>query len=274
MNPLTPDKSPSKSKRGKSIYVIWAVIFVGLYIKVSETTSSDWAGVGFGVAFALIGLIFIGPPVLSIFIGSFIKRKLILKGYSKKISIVIGVTAALALLSVPFLDYPYKKMLLNEYCAKEGGFHISKTVTGVEGIYGLPNATNYGYGYGEVYRDPSDKTSLRRIYDEKIPSGGFLEIKVDNPSPYGFRENRTHVASSIYRVDLQTYITSTGEELGRYVNFESYAPSDSNVSFINVMRFWMRMSCPDTKNDNGIYKFLPELLHKTLQPAVIDSALA
>lgn len=62
--------------------------------------------------------------------------------------------------------------------------------------------------------------------------------------------------------------------LGRYVNFESYGHSDPNISFINGLRFWMRMSCQDTNKDNGIYKFLPELLQKTLQPTVIDSAHA
>jgi hypothetical protein len=245
-----------------------------LFVCFSENAYAEMDGLGFGIVFLVIAIMIIAPPWVAMLIGMFINRKLIQKGYSNTISVVIGLATTLSLLSIPFLDYPYKKMQINEYCGKEGGFHISKTVSGVDGIFGLARASDYGYQYGEVYRNPSDKSSLRRIYGIRTPKGGFLETKPDKPSTFGFRETSTHVEGSIYRVELQTYLTDTGELLGRYVNFESYGHSDPNISFINGFRFWMRMSCPATKKDNGIYNFLPELLQRTLQPAALDSALA
>lgn len=239
------------------------VLFAGF----TNSAHAEMDGLGFGIVFLFIGVVFLAPPLLAILIGRYVKIKLCEKGYSNTISLMAGIAATLMLLSVPFLDYPYKKMKMKEYCEKEGGFYISKTVSGVDGIFGLARASDYGYQYGEVYRNPADKSSLRRIYDIRTPKGGFLETKSDNPSAYGFRETNTHVEGSIYRVELQTYLTETGEVLGRYVNFESYGSSEPDVSFINSFRFWMRMSCPGTKDSNGIYKFLPELLNKTLQPA-------
>lgn len=231
---------------------------------------AEMDGVGFLIVFLVIGIIFLGYPLLSFAIGLFIQDKLITKGYSQITSIVVGIAITLIIFLIPALDYPYKKMLINEYCEKEGGLHISKTVTNVEGVFQLPYSPSYGYRYFEDYVNAADKTGLHRVYrKENSPTGQYIDEKVDTPSPYGFKMTRSHASSSIYRVVLQTYVTATGEELGRYVYFESYAGTDSNVSTFNGLRYWMRMSCPTPKTNNGstgYYRYLPELLQSTLQP--------
>ncbi|MDA8413848.1 MAG: hypothetical protein M0023_08670 [Desulfobacteraceae bacterium] len=223
-------------------------------------------GLGFLFVFLVLGLIYIGYPILSIMIGALLKRKLTSNGYGSRISWTMGVVIAFTLLAIPFIDYPYKRYLLKEYYSQDGGFHISRVVTGVAGIHGLRYACDYGYQYGEEYLGTSKEKSLWRY--RKAPQGNnrgkYLEEKNVNPSPYGFRKIRTQKESSIYRVDLQTYVTSTGEELGRYVYYENVPDKDSSIS-INSFRIWMRMSYPNMKS--GYYMHLRELLNKTLIPS-------
>ena len=215
---------------------------------------AEMDGVGFLIAFLVIGVVVLGYPWLSMLLGMLINRKLISKGYSNTVATVVGLGTTLTLLSIPFLDYPYKRMQINDYCAMDGGFHISRTVSGVEGIFGLPNATRYGYKYGEAYWFESDKNSLHRIYAEDVKP---RTVSIVSPTTYGYRMNRKLVENSLYRVDLQTYVTDTGEELGRFVYFENEP---------TYFRPWMKMSC-ESMNGNSYYKFIPELLQRTLQPA-------
>lgn len=161
-----------------------------LFACFSSSANAEMDGLGFGIVFLFLGVVFLAPPLLAIFVGRYVKTRLSESGYSNTISLIAGIAATLMLLSIPFLDYPYKKMQLNNYCEKEGGFHISQTVSGVEGVFGLAHASDYGYQYGEVYRDPSDKSSLRRIYDIRTPKGDFLETESDKPSAFGFRETK------------------------------------------------------------------------------------
>ena len=241
-----------------------------LFVCFSGMAYAEMDGLGFGIVFLIIGIMIIAPPWAAMLIGMYINRKLIQKGYSKAISVAIGLATTLILLSIPFLDYPYKRMKINEYCEKEGGLHVTRMVTGVEGVFNLPYSSSYGYHYFEGYRNEADKTGLHRVYKVKSPTGQNIDQKVDTPSQYGFKMTRSHAATSIYRVDLQTYVTTTDEELGRYTYFESYATSDPDVSLLNGLRFWMRMSCPipaTNAGSSGYYKYLPELLQSTLQPA-------
>lgn len=215
---------------------------------------AEMDGVGFLIVFLLIGAVVLGYPWLSMLIGMLINRKLISKGYSNIVAIVVGITITLTLLSIPFVDYPYKRMQINDYCTKEGGFHISRTVFGVEGIFGLPSATKYGYKYGESYWIESDKNSLHRIYADDVKP---RMISIVSPTAtYGYRMSRKLVKNSLYRVDLQTYVTDTGDELGRFVYFENEP---------TYFRPWMKMSCESMSKSN-YYNFIPELLQRTLQP--------
>lgn len=230
-----------------------AIAFLAFY---AENAYAEMDGLGFLIVFAFIGIVILGYPLLSILAGSYVERKLTEKGYRSVISIPFGIAATLVIFLIPFADYPYKRMKVNQYCSEEGGFHITKSVSGVEGIFGLPQASKYGYQYGEDYWTDIDRvngTNLHRIFaDNKVPR----VINVDAPSTYGYRMNRTLIESSIYRIDLQTYVTGTGEELGRFVYFENE----------HGYRPWMKMSCQSMKNEN-YYKYIPELLQKTLQPA-------
>ncbi len=269
-----PDRNARKSKNKQWAYVLYIclVFSVMIYlIRLSIKPSSDWEGIGFLIAFLVVGAIYIGPLMFSVALGYFIKYKLTQKGYCKKVSTGVGLLTTLTILYIPFWDYPYKRILVNDYCEKEAGFHISKTVSGVEGVFGLENAVDYGYQYGETYYPESQgKASLRRIYNVKTANGSVLEIESDSLSPYGFRESRARVVSTIYRDEMQTYVTATGEVLGRYdsfVNLPNGKNSDApHALSLNDFRPWMRMSCQNAKTER---ENLAELLKKTLQPAIL-----
>lgn len=229
-------------------------IALAIFACYAGNAYAEMDGAGFLIAFAIIGAVVLGYPLLSILLGKFAYRKLTNYGYGKTKSIAVGISVAMIVFSIPFVDYPYKRYMINEYCAEEGGFHISRLASGVEGIFGLPSATKYGYQFGEAYWFETDKNSLHRIYADNVKP---RMVNVVSPTKYGYRMKRTPIEGTFYRIDLQTYITDTGEELGRFVYFENEP---------TYFRPWMKMSCESMSNSN-YYKFIPELLQKTLQPA-------
>lgn len=222
-------------------------------------------GFGFLITYVAIAAVYLGYSLIAILGGMFIQRELRSTGTSTRIAVPIGIGTTLILFAIPFWDYPLTRLSVNEYCDKEGGFHISRTVSGIAGIHGLPNAIDFGYLYGEDYRVPTDVTTLRRFYQAPTGSnrGRYSEVPTEDRSPYGFRRKQTQIKGTIFRLGLETYTIDTGEELGRFVFFQNIPNSSTGIS-INDFRPWMKMSCPGV--DAGAFPQMRELLRMTLQP--------
>jgi hypothetical protein len=231
--------------------------------------TSGLGGLVFLVIFWGIWGAYLGYPLIALGLGFYVQRKLRSRKVSRTISLLFGVTLALTVLAIPFWDYPPKRFAINGYCETEGGFYVKRTIVGgASGVYGLPNAIQFGYLYGEGYEPFGDSKSLRRFYKAppNSPSGLYSGTRIDRPSPYGFRSSRSVVEGAIDRVVLQTYVTATEEELGRYVYFENIPNRQASLS-INDLRRWMRMTCPGV--EPGAFPQMRELLKRTIPPSPV-----
>jgi len=220
---------------------------------------------------AFFAAMWVGYPLLALALGLGVTKALRNRQVGFLFAYALGLGLSALILGIPFADYPSKKRTFDARCARDAGLHILRTVADVEGVHGIQNAIDYGYSYGELYRDPKSKTGLKRYYKPTQPYKTYLVQNAAETSQYGYRWFYSRVDDVTTRSESQTYLTTTGEVLGRSVSYSMSPVHGNNDPSIIVKLFhaarqpWLEMHCPNDSVPNTRTN-LKALLNGTLLP--------